>query len=57
MNEKYIELLDKYEVGNIEFEEMIDLFQYMLDNKLVPSVGHYQRTLKSLIENEFVFYK
>ena len=48
-------LMIEYEDGSLSGDEVIDLFQYLVDSGEVWTLqGHYGRTAKRLIEGGFV---
>jgi len=48
-------LLD-YEMGDISEEEMLELFQELVDTGMAWRLqGHYGRTADYLIENEYIY--
>ena len=48
----YLDQIIAYENGELESQEVIDLFQALIDNGRVWDLqGHYQRTAISLIES------
>ena len=49
---QYLDQIIAYENGELESQEVIDLFQALIDNGQVWDLqGHYQRTAISLIES------
>ena len=49
---QYLDQIVAYENGELESQEVIDLFQALIDNGQVWDLqGHYQRTAISLIES------
>lgn len=44
-----------YEEGNLDDEQVLEGFQYLVDNNLIRQLqGHYQRMAINLIENGFI---
>lgn len=50
-----IDKIISYEKGDLSLEEIVNLFKDLLKTGLVWQLqGHYQRTLKQLIENGYI---
>lgn len=48
----FIDKMIQYEQGELEENEIIDLFQYLYDNSMIEHFqGHYQRVFKFLWEH------
>ena len=51
-----VQQITEYENGNLSEEEVIELFQYLVDTRIVWTLqGSYGRMAEHLIEQELVF--
>tara|TARA_R100000700_G_C3052473_1_gene71141 strand:+ start:103 stop:330 length:228 start_codon:yes stop_codon:yes gene_type:complete len=53
-----VERIMKYEDGLMDWEEVVNFFQELLDTGFIMNLqGHYQRTAQTLIEAGQISYK
>jgi hypothetical protein len=53
--ETQLDQIIKFEQGELDFDETIELFQSLVDSKIVNQLqGYYGRTAKHLIENGYI---
>ena len=54
MNRHLTDMIIKYEMGELEWQDTIALFQELIDNEMAWNLkGHYGRMAKALIEQGF----
>lgn len=50
--------LFQYENGELEYEDVIELFQYLVDKKLIWSLqGHHQRMAEQLLASGEIVWR
>ena len=54
----FVEQIMKYEDGQMEWEDVIDFFQALIDTGFILNLqGHYQRTAQTLIDAGQITFK
>ena len=55
---QFVDQIMKYEDGLMEWDEVVDFFQELLDSGFIVHLqGHYQRTAQTLINAGQIAYK
>jgi hypothetical protein len=50
-----VQLIIDFEYGDLDFDETVVLFQYLVESGMVYSLnGHYQRFAQSLIDSDLI---